>query len=94
MIKRYVTGFDENGWFTKEDPKGAWVNVDDVLAAIQTLIDQLSNNHEWRNGAVLAYNAISATRTETIGEGTGPVPEGMELDGEKWTAPSDGTDHG
>jgi hypothetical protein len=47
-----------------EDPTGEWVRHEDVLAAIQTLIDQLANNHEWRNGAVLAYNAISCSEAD------------------------------
>lgn len=51
-----------------EDENGNMVNLSDVLAALQTLIDQLANNHEWRNGAVLAYNAISCSEPDAGGE--------------------------
>lgn len=60
VIKRFISddGFGHCG-VMEEDATGEWVRHEDVLAALQTLIDQLATNHEWRNGAVLAYNAIS-----------------------------------
>jgi hypothetical protein len=63
MVKRYKIGFSVG---VDKVPNMLWdsgelVNLNEVLAALQSLIDQLANNHEWRNGAVLAYNAISET---------------------------------
>jgi len=54
--------------FSPGDLEVHWfVRHEDVLAALQTLIDQLANNHEWRNGAVLAYNAISCSEIDAKG---------------------------
>jgi hypothetical protein len=66
MIKRYKIGFrvDEDDNLCLLWDGGALVNLKSVLDAIQTVIDQLGNQPEWRNGAVLAYNAIYASATQ------------------------------
>ena len=61
-IKRYKISF---GVSTDEKLDTMWdsgklVNLNEVLTAIQTIIDQLAYNPEWRSGAVLVYNAIAA----------------------------------
>lgn len=68
MVERYISS--ATGVMVKAT-EGEWtgskryVRYEDVLAALQTLIDQLATNHEWRNGAVLAYNAISCSEFDT-----------------------------
>lgn len=70
MIKRYGPWKDSGGWahVMDEEKDGSYVRYEDVLAALQTLIDQLASNHEWRNGAVLAYNAISCSEFDAAAE--------------------------
>jgi hypothetical protein len=62
-VKRYKIGFRVgiDGQLNHLWDGGEMVNLNEVLAAVQTLIDQLASNPEWRNGAVLAYNAISCS---------------------------------
>lgn len=63
MVKRYKIGFrvDQDDKLNLLWDGGELVNLHDVLAAVQAVIDQLASNPEYRNGAVLAYNAISAS---------------------------------
>lgn len=62
-VKRYKIGFrvgvDDS--LNHLWDSGEMVNLSEVLEALQTIVDQLASNPEWRNGAVLAYNAISYT---------------------------------
>jgi hypothetical protein len=69
MVKRYKIGFRV---CTNPGDKlellwdgGEMVNLNEVLEALQTVIDQLGeSNPEWRNGAVLAYNAIACSEAD------------------------------
>ena len=71
-IKRYVT-YDDSKNVLREWSGGPWVRHRDVLDAIQVLIDQLASNPEWRNGAVLAFNAISCSPNDAATkQGEGP----------------------
>lgn len=67
MIARYEVSFRVNSndkletyWGT-----GKMIYLSDALEEIQKLIDQLASNPEWRNGAVLAYNALSSTSSDS-----------------------------
>lgn len=72
-VKRYKIGFrvDQDDKLNLLWDGGELVNLNEVLAAIQTVIDQLPNNHAMRNGAVLAYNAISASQLQRQGNDNG-----------------------
>jgi len=62
MVKRW--SIDDLKACNGADVTALYVNHEEVIDALQTLIDQLTHNNEWRNGAVMAYNAISCSKTD------------------------------